>query len=137
MAHDRQPTTINPTLRRGTHRVVPSAESDTLRASLSMAAGGEGLDDAPGDTAAAAPPEGPSMQRPLVNGLDGGCAHAVTSWEAAFEADLAVMLRRYLAETPPPGPSRFARDAEDWATNLERLGQGRLAALGERRLRSA
>lgn len=76
------------------------------------------------------------MQHPLVAGLRGGRVD-VETWEAQFEADLAVMLRRYLAEHPPPGPSRFAEDAENWAANLEQLGRDHLAAAGVRRLRSA
>jgi len=77
------------------------------------------------------------LQHPLIGLLTGGAAAPVERWEAQFETDLAVILRRYLAENPPPAPSRFALDAEDWATNLERLGQERLLALGARRLRTA
>jgi hypothetical protein len=62
---------------------------------------------------------------------------SVEGWEARFETDLAVILRRYLVEHPPPAASRIARDAERWAENLERLGQARLVAADVRRLRSA
>jgi len=58
-----------------------------------------------------------------------------TIWDARFEVDLAVMIRRYLAEHRPPRGSAVAADAERWADNLERSGQARLDAAGARRLR--
>jgi hypothetical protein len=63
-------------------------------------------------------------------------ADDVSLWEARFELDLSVMLRRYLAENPCPGHTPVVDDADDWATNLERHGQERLFAVaGRRRLR--
>jgi len=56
-------------------------------------------------------------------------------WAAQAETDIAVLIQRYLAENPPPGPSRIHEDFRLWATNLQRDGQDRLAALGRRPLR--
>jgi hypothetical protein len=116
--------------------IRPAGDLASL-ASPSMAAGIEGLVQPPGDNAAEAPEVSLSMQHPILTPIDGGSVTSAEPWEATFEADLAVMLRRYLAENPPPAPSQLARDAENWASNLEHLGRARLAAAGARRLRSA
>lgn len=118
-------------------RPFPSAPMARLAASSQMAAGDEGLPVQLGGDEAAKVGRS-KLQHPIMRSIDGGAnAKPVEQWEAQFEADLAVMLRRYLADHPAPGPSQLARDADHWASNLEHLGQERLAAAGVRRLRSA
>jgi hypothetical protein len=57
-------------------------------------------------------------------------------WDANMELDIAIMIRRYLNENPPPPGARLAHDAAKWATQLECAGTARAQALGQvRRLR--
>lgn len=58
-------------------------------------------------------------------------------WDARAEVAIAVMIRRYLAENPPPRSSRVAGDLAAWAENLDLDGQARLAARGAAHLRVA
>jgi len=58
-------------------------------------------------------------------------------WDARAELDVGLMIKRYLAENPPPKQSRVADDLERWAEGLEDDGRARLQAAGRRRLRSA
>lgn len=80
-----------------------------------------------------------SMQNhpPLMHGIDGSNTGPVEIWDARAEADVAVLIRRYLADHPAPGPSRIQDGLLDWADQLEADGQARLEAQGHRRLRAA
>lgn len=44
--------------------------------------------------------------------------------------DIGVLIRRYIAERPPPASSTFAADFEDWSTRLIAHGEDRLSELG-------
>lgn len=118
----------------------PTGAQDTLRTSPPMAAG-DASSPAGGDIAASRS-EASSMkhkhrQSPLLVFHAGANADAVKTWEAHAEADVGVLIRRYLADHPCPGASRIRGDLEDWADRLEAVGQARLAELGLRRLRPA
>jgi hypothetical protein len=69
--------------------------------------------------------------------LEGGATAAVQTWEARAEADLAVLIQRYLAEHPCPGPSLIEADLARWSRALAADGQARLAELDQPRLRMA
>lgn len=56
-------------------------------------------------------------------------------WDARSELDVAVLIRCYLHENPPPADSAVARDWVRWAERLEADGQVRLAAAGATTLR--
>lgn len=89
-----------------------------------------------GDDAAEVTGEEP-VQHPMPNLHAAHEDAAVETWEALFERDMAIILRRYLVENPPPKSSRLAADALLWAENLELLGRVRQVAGGVRRLRVA
>jgi hypothetical protein len=58
-------------------------------------------------------------------------------WDARAMADVAVLIRRYVAETPPPAGAQYAGDFLDWAERLETAGRIALRVLHTRRLRTA
>lgn len=76
------------------------------------------------------------MQHPILTGHDGSEEAEPELWAAQAQMDISVLIQRYLAENPPPGPSQTHRDFRLWATNLQRDGQDRLAARGHRFLRA-
>jgi hypothetical protein len=77
------------------------------------------------------------MQHPIMRRLEGGATATVETWEARAEANIAVLITRYLAENPCPGPSPIARDLARWSRALAADGQARLQEAGEPRLRMA
>jgi hypothetical protein len=78
---------------------------------------------------------GNGVQHPILTGRDDGRPDAVALWEAQTEHALGVLIRRYLAATPPPGRSQVALDLHGWAHALAADGQARLEELGETHLR--
>ena len=56
--------------------------------------------------------------------------NAVEDWEARTQVDIGVMIARYIAEHPCPGPSRHPNMWTDWSTQLREAGQ----VVGVRRL---
>jgi hypothetical protein len=62
---------------------------------------------------------------------------ALARWEARAEHTIGVLIRRYLAQNPPPGPSRVAQDLQAWSVALAADGRARLQELGEDHLQVA
>ena len=77
------------------------------------------------------------MRHPSLTGGKEDGAVAVATWEAQAEYAVGVLIRRYVAENPPPERSQVALDLQEWALALAADGQARLAALGEAHLRLA
>jgi hypothetical protein len=67
-------------------------------------------------------------------GTDEG-AEAVALWEARAEYAVGVLIRRYLADHPPPGRSGIAFDLQHWAHALAADGRDRLRLMGQEHLR--
>lgn len=59
------------------------------------------------------------MQHPIMTGHNGSEEVEPELWAAQAQVDIAVLIQRYLAENPPPGPSQTHRDFRLWATNLQ------------------
>jgi hypothetical protein len=57
-------------------------------------------------------------------------------WEARAEYAVGVLIRRYLADHPPPETSGIAFDLQHWAHALALDGRERLRMLGEGHLRA-
>jgi hypothetical protein len=76
-------------------------------------------------------------QPPLMTEIAGGGTDAVATWEAHAEHDIGVMLSRYIAENPPPGPSSIADAVLVWAEKLSAAGQAALEERSVPRLRLA
>jgi hypothetical protein len=57
-------------------------------------------------------------------------------WDAQAEWDIAVMIRRYLAEHPSPRGSDLARELKLCADDLKDASRRHLSQLGARPLRS-
>lgn len=77
------------------------------------------------------------MQHPILTGHDGGSEEGEPEvWAAQAQLDISILIQRYLAENPPPGPSQTHRDFRLWAANLQRDAQDRLAVRGLRPLRA-
>lgn len=75
------------------------------------------------------------MQHPIMLAIDGGGDTAGEVWDARAEVDVALMIRRYLAENPAPAETRVAWDFQAWASALEHDGRVRLAELEAAALR--
>jgi hypothetical protein len=71
--------------------------------------------------------------RKALGGRERSSSHAL-GWDAQAEYDIGVMIRRYLAEHPPPAGSRSAGFLENCAEDLIVSGDARLGALGARPL---
>jgi hypothetical protein len=67
---------------------------------------------------------------------EGGDDDAAERWDARAEVDVAVLIRRYLSDHPPPASSELAADLRLWSQNLTHDGLARLEACGGRRLRA-
>jgi hypothetical protein len=61
----------------------------------------------------------------------------VAVWEARAQADIGLMIERYLIEHPPPPGSHHQRLYRSWAADLRDAGEADLAELGAGRLRTA
>lgn len=109
---------------------VGCSASPPMAASDARSAQGLGM-ERPGSTEVA------SMQHPILTPHDGGSEDAIPIWEGRAQVDLAVMISRYLAEHPPPGPTPHLSHWTAWADDLRRSGEVRLEAMAARRLRSA
>lgn len=81
--------------------------------------------------------EDSSMQHPILNGLPSGDPSCGHEWDARAELEVAVLIKRYLADRPPPPGARVADDLRCWAHRLELDGRARLAELAAPRLRVA
>lgn len=79
----------------------------------------------------------PSNQPPLMTAHNGGGAHAVRAWEARATYEIGVLMRRYLADHPPPAESSAHDQLDDWGDRLQAAGAARLRELGVRRLQVA
>ncbi len=79
----------------------------------------------------------PVVQGPILSAVDGGVAADVQAWEARAQIDVALLIDRYLAESPPPGESHHAELFALWSRQCRAAGEARLASLGARRLRQA
>jgi hypothetical protein len=62
---------------------------------------------------------------------------SLASWEARAEHTIGVLIRRFLAQNPPPAPSRVAQDLQTWSHALAVDGRARLQELGEDHLHLA
>lgn len=69
----------------------------------------------------------------------GGLAEeeSLARWEARAEHTIGVLIRRFLAQNPPPAPSRVAQDLQTWSHALAADGRARLQELGEEHLHLA
>lgn len=59
---------------------------------------------------------------------------SLARWEARAEHTIGVLIRRFLAQNPPPAPSRVAQDLQTWSHALAVDGRARLQELGEEHL---
>jgi len=62
---------------------------------------------------------------------------SLARWEARAEHTIGVLIRRYLAQNPPPARSRVAQDLQRWSHALASDGRARLQELGEDHLHLA
>jgi uncharacterized protein (DUF1800 family) len=62
---------------------------------------------------------------------------SLARWEARAEHTIGVLIRRFLAQNPPPAPSRVAQDLQTWSHALAVDGRARLQELGEDHLHLA
>lgn len=62
---------------------------------------------------------------------------SLARWEARAEHTIGVLIRRYLAQNPPPAGSRVAQDLQTWSHALASDGRARLQELGEEHLHLA
>jgi hypothetical protein len=62
---------------------------------------------------------------------------AVAEWEARAELSVGVLITRYLAENPCPGPSLVCADFGEWSELLQLDGRLRLEETGSRAFRIA
>jgi hypothetical protein len=62
---------------------------------------------------------------------------SLARWEARAEHTIGVLIRRYLAQNPPPEASRVAQDLQTWSHALASDGRARLQELGEEHLHLA
>lgn len=76
------------------------------------------------------------MQHPILTGHDGSAEVEPELWAAQAQLEIAVLILRYLAGNPPPGPSQTHRDFRRWAEDLRLDGEDLLAARGLRSLRA-
>lgn len=76
-------------------------------------------------------------QGPILRGHDGGGEAEALVWEARAQADMAVLIERYLTENPPPPRATHHHLYQAWASDLRLAGEVGLEALGAPRLRIA
>ena len=77
------------------------------------------------------------MQDLIAAGGGPADAESLAGWEARAEHTIGVLIRRYLAQNPPPAPSRVAQDLQTWSHALAADGRARLQELGEDHLQLA
>lgn len=58
-------------------------------------------------------------------------------WDARAQLEIGVLVSRYLADHPAPGPTSCRDDLQLWAAELSLAGEVDLQALGARRLQLA
>lgn len=75
-------------------------------------------------------------QPPTLTEVTGDGITDPTVWDARTELALGTLIRRLLADDPPPADSLFAPDLELWAERLLADGRARLEDAGERFLRA-
>lgn len=73
----------------------------------------------------------------LSKAREGGTEAAVIAWEGRAQINIAVLIERYLTESPPPGPTRHLAHYQAWADDLRAAGKARLEVAGARRFRVA
>lgn len=105
---------------------------DTVHASPPIAADDVGSSPELGETAAEVP------EVPLHHLLPArpDVAEAVALWDARAEHAIGVLIERYVAECPCPGPSLIETDLLRWAERLRDAGAASLQAQGQQRLRA-